>query len=131
MTEVRQTLKRFLAGDQRKVFCGDLIPGSSPVRIFADDEDLREAIEASMRKVKLGLAELWVNGVSIDWELLPDARFGRLIRMPGLPFMAERLPPTGADQESGHLGPKPCRPPRTLMSSAPHCEGYRRSWRSC
>ena len=70
------------------------------MQLFADDEDLREAIEASMRKGKLGLlAELWVNGVSIDWELLPDARFGRLIRMPGLPFMAERLPPTGADQE--------------------------------
>jgi acyl transferase domain-containing protein len=93
VTEVRQTLKRFLAGDEGKVFSGHLVPGSSTVRLFADDEDLREAIEAWIRKGKLGLlAELWVNGVSIDWELLPDARFGRLIRMPSLPFYADAFP---------------------------------------
>jgi hypothetical protein len=75
------------------VFSGHLVPGSSTVRLFADDEDLREAIEAWIRKGKLGLlAELWVNGVSIDWELLPDARFGRLIRMPSLPFYADAFP---------------------------------------
>ncbi|MCB0208983.1 MAG: SDR family NAD(P)-dependent oxidoreductase, partial [Anaerolineae bacterium] len=59
--------------------------------IFAQDEDLQEALNKWIRKGKLGkLAELWVSGVEIDWTLLYSRQRPKRISLPTYPFERKR-----------------------------------------
>ena len=80
--------------DETWVFRGELVGGVKPLQVFENDEDLRATVDAWLRKRRLErLAELWVNGVDVNWHHLPGIDLGRLIRGPQLPFTRMRVWP--------------------------------------
>ncbi|MCB0207829.1 MAG: SDR family NAD(P)-dependent oxidoreductase, partial [Anaerolineae bacterium] len=59
--------------------------------VFAQDEDLQQAVGHWIRKGKLEkLAELWVAGVEMDWRLLYPNGTPRRVSLPTYPFAKER-----------------------------------------
>ena len=95
LAEVRERLIAARAGDDPDIFRGEVDPGARPLRLFEDDEDLREMVARWLARGRLArLAELWVHGVDVDWRLLPWTPRGRPIPLPGVPFAKIRLWPS-------------------------------------
>ncbi|MFF7631640.1 SDR family NAD(P)-dependent oxidoreductase [Kitasatospora sp. NPDC008050] len=74
------------------------------VRLFEDDEDLREAVARWLERGKLAqVAELWVRGGPIEWRAARRDGVGRRVPLPGYPFARHRhglqaVPPTAQPQ---------------------------------
>jgi acyl transferase domain-containing protein/aryl carrier-like protein len=96
--EVGKRIERLRRRDDTEVFRGELIGGVKPLQVFENDEDLHAAVDAWLRKGRLErLAELWVNGVDVNWRHLPGIGLGRLVRGPQFfPFTPTRLWPESA-----------------------------------
>jgi acyl transferase domain-containing protein/tryptophanase/acyl carrier protein len=85
---------------------------ATAVQANGDGRTIRELIE---RKELAKLAELWVSGASIDWQLLHHSGTGRRISIPTYPFAKERywLPVADGRPVADHR-PRAAAPPARL-----------------
>ena len=110
---MRQRLREFIAGEPLGADCyrGELRRHDEAVAVFAADEDLHGAIQAWIVKGKYSkLLELWVKGLSFDWNRLYGASRPRRISLPSYPFDTQRywVAPTAVT----HLPPSSMKPVR-------------------
>ena len=103
-----EKLEAYREGKERISDCwhGHVKEGKNTARFFAADEDMQEAVEKWIAKGKLNnIAELWTEGVAINWELLYGERRPQRISLPTYPFARERYwAPEIRGQESENKG---------------------------
>lgn len=91
--ELEEKLKEFLEGktDISNLYLGQVKRNNDSVTMFTTDEDLKEAVSKWIKKSKYEkLLNLWVKGLSINWdELYGEAKPCR-ISLPTYPFARER-----------------------------------------
>ncbi|GAX60249.1 beta-ketoacyl synthase [Candidatus Scalindua japonica] len=92
-------LESFVAGkdDIEDCYTGEVKRNKETLTVFTADEDTRELIAKWIAKGKLGkLAELWVKGLVLDWDLLYGQQRPKRVSLPTYPFARERywLPET-------------------------------------
>ncbi|WP_276736066.1 non-ribosomal peptide synthetase [Bacillus sp. (in: firmicutes)] len=89
MQELEEKLQAFVDGKEETeaIFQGQSHRNKDTQAIFTADEDMAMAIDAWIRKRKYAkLADLWVKGVSIQWNTLYGETKPRLISLPSYPF---------------------------------------------
>ena len=75
----------------RGALIGEIKREKETLALFAADEDMAQTIEAWVAKGKHGkLLELWVKGLSFDWQRLYGEAKPRRISLPTYPFARER-----------------------------------------
>ncbi|MBY9081324.1 SDR family NAD(P)-dependent oxidoreductase [Paenibacillus sp. HN-1] len=99
--ELEEKLGGFVAGQDsiEGLYRGQAKRNKETVALFAADEDLQRAVEAWLGKRKYGrLLELWVKGLSFDWNKLYGNVKPQRISLPAYPFARERywIPASGA-----------------------------------
>ena len=93
MAELKSKLQSYLAGGSgiEEFYRGETRRDKETLAVFAADEDMAQAIEAWVAKGKYGkLLELWVKGLSFDWQRLYGEAKPRRISLPTYPFAKER-----------------------------------------
>ncbi|GAX60236.1 beta-ketoacyl synthase, partial [Candidatus Scalindua japonica] len=97
-------LEAFAAGKEgiEDCYTGEVKRNKDVLSVFAVDDDLQEAIDKWIAKGKLSkLAELWVKGLVLDWDLLYGEHKPCRISLPTYPFARERCwVPDGGNQRS-------------------------------
>jgi 3-oxoacyl-(acyl-carrier-protein) synthase/acyl carrier protein len=91
--ELEKKLQGYLDGRDtiEKFFRGQVKSNKDTLAIFTADEDLQKAIEAWIVKGKyVKLLDLWVKGLSFDWNKLYNNRKPQRITLPTYPFARER-----------------------------------------
>nr|BAP05595.1 CalG [uncultured Candidatus Entotheonella sp.] len=90
LAELQTRLKEYLqSGKTTDCWSGRVTGTRNKMQALSMDEDTREMIARWTAKEKLNkLAELWIEGVKIDWELLRDG-YARRISLPSYPFAKE------------------------------------------
>ncbi|MEO8378059.1 MAG: SDR family NAD(P)-dependent oxidoreductase, partial [Acidobacteriota bacterium] len=87
-------LQTYLDGGPRieDVYEGQVKRNREAVAMFSRDADLQETVDRWMANRKLSkLAELWVQGLELDWNKLHDGETRpRRIGLPGYPFARDR-----------------------------------------
>jgi acyl transferase domain-containing protein len=72
------------------LYRGEVKRTQETIAVFKADEDLQQAIEAWIAKGKLGkLAELWVQGLVVDWTALYGESNPQRLSLPTYPFAKE------------------------------------------
>jgi len=92
MAELTSKLQNYLsgAGGVEEFYQGEIKRDKEALAVFAD-EDMARGIEAWVAKGKHGkLLELWVKGLSFDWQRLYGDATPRRISLPTYPFARER-----------------------------------------
>ncbi|MEM7395166.1 MAG: ketoacyl-synthetase C-terminal extension domain-containing protein, partial [Verrucomicrobiota bacterium] len=92
LAELREKLSEYLEGIDRVAGCyqGHVDTDTSRIRLLDADEDTREMIEKWIAKGKLEkVAELWSQGIELDWTLFHGAARPRRIHLPTYPFARE------------------------------------------
>ncbi|MCB0210932.1 MAG: methyltransferase, partial [Anaerolineae bacterium] len=110
VASLREMLTTYLAGqvDINNFYSGQADKEQKKIGLFAQDEDLQEAISRWLSKRKLGqLAQLWVTGVEIEWPLLYGVNKPRRMSLPTYPFARERHWVANDDLGRGQEDP-PC-----------------------
>jgi polyketide synthase PksN len=120
--ELREKLADFLAGrdDIQHLYRGRVIPNKETVAIFAEDEELHEALGKWMRRKKYWkLLDLWVKGLVFDWNMLYGDSVPRphRIGLPTYPFARERcwVPGSAASVISPGTSPVTAAPIHPLL----------------
>ncbi|MDQ0115563.1 SDR family NAD(P)-dependent oxidoreductase [Paenibacillus harenae] len=73
------------------VFTGNTRRNSGALALLLDGREFNPYLEVVLQDKKLSkLAQLWINGVDIDWNLLHDLACVRKISLPTYPFARER-----------------------------------------
>ncbi|AJQ26211.1 amino acid adenylation domain-containing protein [Pelosinus fermentans] len=91
--ELEERLKCFIEGQQniRDLYIGEVKRNKETVAIFTADEDLERIIDVWVAKRKYKkLLNLWVKGLSFDWNKLYDNAKPQRISLPTYPFAKER-----------------------------------------
>jgi len=91
--ELRAILQQFLDGALavEGLYCSRTRNSRDALGLFSSDEDLQAAVESWAAKRKHSkLLQLWVNGVSFDWNCLYGPNRPARIGLPGYPFARER-----------------------------------------
>ncbi|MGG1948340.1 SDR family NAD(P)-dependent oxidoreductase [Trinickia sp. NRRL B-1857] len=85
-------LEAVLAGRSvEDVYTGQVKQNKEALGLFANDEDLQQAIESWVVKGKYGkLLDLWTKGMTMDWNKLYDGAKPRRISLPTYPFARQR-----------------------------------------
>ena len=90
--ELKEKLSRLLAAEDgiENVWRGEVKGSRETLAVFTADEELQEAIGKWIARAKVDkLAELWVQGLVIDWHML-YRESPRRIPLPTYPFAQER-----------------------------------------
>ncbi|MCB0214384.1 MAG: polyketide synthase dehydratase domain-containing protein, partial [Anaerolineae bacterium] len=131
LSALREKLTTYLAGEAAEVwgYQGEVQPEGGRRNFFKDDEDAQHLITLWLNKGKLEkLAEVWVEGVEIDWSLLYSQQKPKRISLPTYPFARERywlrprqpldnshalwgVPPAMTAQLGGRVSLKSLQPP--------------------
>ena len=93
INELNQKLKDFIDGKEKIEGClqGEEKQSKDIVQLYEKDEDHKELVHKWITKGKVKkLAELWVKGFHIDWELIYYDSKPRRISLPTYPFAKER-----------------------------------------
>ncbi|MES2939421.1 MAG: SDR family NAD(P)-dependent oxidoreductase [Pseudomonadota bacterium] len=93
IAEMADTLRRFANGEQAVdgLHRGSARSAKDVASLFADDDDLRVAVQSWIAKGKHGkLLALWAKGMAIDWVQLWGAHRPRRLSLPTYPFARER-----------------------------------------
>ncbi|MEK4329490.1 beta-ketoacyl synthase N-terminal-like domain-containing protein [Paenibacillus sp. FSL R7-0312] len=73
------------------VFRGAVKPSSELASVFRADEDFGELLQRWLSKGQLEkIAQLWVNGVGIEWKQLYGSNVPKRLSLPSYPFAKER-----------------------------------------
>ncbi len=91
--ELSAKLNAFLEGEPGgdNTFRGFIESGEEGMKIVGSDEEMHAVIEQWLSQGKSSkLAELWVQGVSIEWKKLYGAQMPARIGLPAYPFARER-----------------------------------------
>ena len=89
ISELADGLKTFMEGKKSIGNCwnGHIGKNKRRIQIFDSDEDAKEMVAKWIAKGKLGnVAELWVQGIAIDWDLIYGAVKPRRISLPTYSF---------------------------------------------
>jgi acyl transferase domain-containing protein/enoyl-CoA hydratase/carnithine racemase/NAD(P)-dependent dehydrogenase (short-subunit alcohol dehydrogenase family)/acyl carrier protein len=91
--QLAERLRAFVDGEKNiDGFCrGRIEQGGEGMAVVGRDEDMQEAIGKWIARRKLAkLLDLWVRGVSFDWNELYGGVLPRRISLPGYPFRKDR-----------------------------------------
>ncbi|SFJ89231.1 SDR family NAD(P)-dependent oxidoreductase, partial [Thermoflavimicrobium dichotomicum] len=91
--DLMQKLEQFIVGEEQieNCFKGTARKGKEGITSIFSGEDLTEAVGKWMAAGRMDkLAELWANGLSIDWEQLYKDTKPRRMSLPTYPFARER-----------------------------------------
>jgi acyl transferase domain-containing protein len=92
ITQLVSKLKGYLAGESgiEDLYRGEIKREKETLAALAADEDMARTIEAWIAKGKHGkLLDLWVKGLSLDWQRLYGEAKPRRIPLPTYPFAKE------------------------------------------
>ena len=103
--ELLEKLKGFLEGQGgiEDLYRGQVKRNKDTLAVFLADEDMAKTIDAWVSKGKYAkLLDLWVKGLTFDWNKLYGDTKPRRISLPTYPFARERywLPETKVQRES-------------------------------
>jgi len=104
ISELMEKLQDFSKGKQAIEHCwkGQTDANKSKLHLFASDEDAQEMIARWVAKGKLGkIAELWAQGITMDWNLLYGEVKPDRISLPTYPFAKERYWVPVTDSKTG------------------------------
>jgi len=107
MKELEEKLTSYREGKEvsEDLYRGQVKRNKETLAVFAADEELQEAIDKWIQRRKYAkLLDLWVKGLTFDWNKLYGDIKPRRISLPTYPFARERywVPEVrGQDQESG------------------------------
>jgi acyl transferase domain-containing protein/long-subunit acyl-CoA synthetase (AMP-forming)/ubiquinone/menaquinone biosynthesis C-methylase UbiE len=93
IAELEEKLEQYIqgTGDSTNCFKGNAKKGKKVIQLFTADEALQEAVKKWFAKGKIkNLAELWVDGLDLNWDLLPRENKPKRISLPTYPFAGER-----------------------------------------
>ena len=93
MQELKEKLQGFIEGrkDEENLYRGQVKRNKETLAVFAADEELQEAIGKWIQRGKFTkLLDLWVKGLTFDWNKLYGDRKPRRISLPTYPFARER-----------------------------------------
>ncbi len=93
LKDLKGKLKGFLEGktSTADIFRGQVKRGKGSVMAFTADEDMEKIIDVWIEKKKYSkILELWVNGLTFDWNRLYGDLKPRRISLPTYPFEKER-----------------------------------------
>ncbi|WP_455883996.1 beta-ketoacyl synthase N-terminal-like domain-containing protein, partial [Serratia proteamaculans] len=101
--ELEERLAGYLAGEAAEgVYSGQVKANKESLALFTADEELQEAIEKWVARKKVSkLLELWVKGLTFDWNKLYGAVKPTRISVPTYPFAQERYWVAGDKAEEG------------------------------
>ncbi|MEW9701792.1 beta-ketoacyl synthase N-terminal-like domain-containing protein [Paenibacillus sp. SI8] len=106
LEELQDKLTGFLEGkdDIEDLYRGQIKRNKETMAVFTVDEDMAKAIDAWISKRKYGkLLDLWVKGLSMDWNRLYTGIKPRRISLPTYPFARERYWLFGDDKKPSNL----------------------------
>ncbi|TAL41563.1 MAG: SDR family NAD(P)-dependent oxidoreductase, partial [Methylovulum sp.] len=89
-------------------FSAQLDGNRNRIPLFAADEDSRDMVEKWLAKGKLdNIAELWLQGIAVDWHGLYQTFKPQRIHLPGYPFAKEhyRARREAGQSQAAHLHP--------------------------
>jgi 3-oxoacyl-(acyl-carrier-protein) synthase len=92
ITDLREKLTALLSGEERagEIFRGDTKAERESLLTLSADEDTAGLISVWMKKRKYDrLADLWVKGLTFDWDALYEGRKPHRISLPTYPFARE------------------------------------------
>ena len=104
--ELKSKLQMFLDGNTNE---NGVIRGESgkTVKLLEKDPDFKELLENWLKKKNvLKLAELWVNGLELNWEQLYQDNRPKRISLPSYPFAETVIQLPGKGIRSFHSGKK-------------------------
>jgi acyl transferase domain-containing protein len=104
LTELVIKLRGWLEEQPRLIDCfrGSAQPALNPLSRFEADADLQGVIEKWMARGKLSrLAELWAQGVQLNWAHFYRDATAQRVSLPGYPFAKERYWVESAPTEPG------------------------------
>jgi len=93
MMELEEKLQKFVDGQDgiEDLYRGQVKRNKETLAVFAVDEDMERTIDAWISKRKYGkLLDLWVKGLSFDWQKLYAGVKPHRISLPTYPFTRER-----------------------------------------
>ncbi|WP_225887712.1 SDR family NAD(P)-dependent oxidoreductase [Myxococcus xanthus] len=92
---LQEALAAYLAGrPSAAVLSGQAKRTAASISALAADEDGRVLFESWLHKGKLRrVADLWTQGVDVDWRWLYATHTPRRLRLPGYPFSKKRYSP--------------------------------------
>jgi polyketide synthase PksN len=93
LEELKAKLKEVLENKPiaEGVYRGELKRNQETLAVFRADEELQEAIGKWIARGKIGkLAELWVQGLVVDWKALYGDNKPQRLSLPTYPFAQER-----------------------------------------
>lgn len=91
--ELVHGLEEYLNGEKdiRNCYRGQVRQNADTIALFTEDEDSRELVQKWLDKGKTEkLAELWVKGMELDWNLLNSKRKPFRMSLPTYPFARTR-----------------------------------------
>ena len=90
--DLKRKLELYISGAEVEgCFQGTAIGGKSDLTLLGDDEDSRDIVQRWIDKRKWGkLAQLWVNGLDLEWTQLYTESKPFRIPLPTYPFARER-----------------------------------------
>ena len=91
--DLEKKLQDFIASqdNQGGFYRGQVRRNKEGTAIFAADEDMAKTLDAWIRKRKLSkLVDLWVKGLTFDWNRLYEESKPRRISLPTYPFASNR-----------------------------------------
>ncbi|MFS0762819.1 amino acid adenylation domain-containing protein [Peribacillus phoenicis] len=92
ITSLIEKLENFLSGaeEQLNIFKGDIRTQESDLNLFKDDPDYQSLLNIWLKKGSLEkVAQIWVKGVSLNWDIYCYGEEGTTISLPGYPFLKE------------------------------------------
>ncbi len=115
MDDVKEKISEYIngQGEAAGLWEGEVKLNHDRVTILEEDEDTQEMIRKWISKGKVSkLAELWVKGLDIDWNLLYGEDKPRRISLPAYPFAKQRywIPDTGRKIATIQSGITPIHP---------------------
>ncbi|KAG0007998.1 hypothetical protein BGZ81_004421, partial [Podila clonocystis] len=90
--QILDTLDKFMKGEPAPgLFTGQIKKSAEQMGLFEDDEDAEALLQAWLRVKKLSkLAQLWVQGLEVEWGQLYGQTRPERIGLPTYPFAKER-----------------------------------------
>ena len=104
--ELEKKLKSFTSDNHcgQDMYRGQVKQNKEAVQVFAKDEELQEAIDKWIQRKKYTkLMELWVKGLSLNWDKLYSRAKPHIMSLPAYPFAREQYWPCDTNKQAVEL----------------------------